>query len=350
MRYIAISLSSLVVVAQGLVSSAVNQKTATEMILPFDQWLDAVGVERQVSIQDDTNVGGGRGLVASRRMEPGEVAAFVPASATLRLEGGYHDEGDNWAGVLAVNLMHQREIGLGSPLYSYLQFGLPKQAPTTPCRWSSRDRLALQNSTFVEECLRNSVWRRQQALLHGGSNCKSFMHMIDLVCSRTLRGRDGSRQMVPLIDMANHAPEEGGGGHFSVDERGNVALIVGRRGVNKGEPVTMDYGARTVEDFLLHYGFVPDRCSSDTVLVDCGDGPLHLSWKDCEGYRGHNDDVVREFCWKQLQTFPTSVQDDLSFMKTMPNDVSEALRSALSYRISKKSLLSGLAGLHSFSL
>eukprot|EP00977_Amphora_coffeiformis_P011624 scaffold2791_cov154-Amphora_coffeaeformis.AAC.8 len=346
-------LSALAVanLTRGLIQPGRVKASVTE-ISHFENWLDVQGVERSVRIQDDTKVGGGRGLVATQRLEPGDVAAWVPVSATIRVEGGglFDDDNDNWAGVMAAKLMRETEIRQGSVYFEYLTTGLPNEAPTTPCRWTSRNRASLQNSTFVEECLRNSVWRRQQAVLHGGGrgDKKSFMRMIDLVCSRTLRGRDGSRQLVPLIDIANHAPEEAGGGHFSVDETGNVALIVGRRGVDKGQPVAMDYGGRRVEDFLLHYGFVPNRCASDSVTIDIDGKPSHLSWGNCEEYRGHKDVRVREICAEKLQSFPTSLKEDTSFLNNMPTVVSEALRAALSYRIAKKSLLSCLSGVHDY--
>jgi hypothetical protein len=325
-----------------------NNPTSTETGV-FERWLGSHGVERSVLIQDDSHVGGGRGLIASRRLEPGEVAALVPSTATLRLDSGLYDENDDWAGVMALNLLREQERGPESYRYEYIALGLPKEAPGTPCRWSSRHRASLQNATFVEECRQNSFWRRNQTSAHdAASHSKSFMHMIDLVCSRTLRGRDGSRQMVPLIDMANHAPSEAGGGYFSVDDQGNVALVVGRRGVDEGEAVTMDYGARTVDDFLLHYGFVPHRCDSDSVQIDVGETSVGLSWRDCQGYRGHGDAQIRTACVNELLKFPSSLEEDVRFVEAMPKGVSEAVQSALSYRIAKKSLLAGLAGVHSY--
>jgi hypothetical protein len=155
--------------------------------------------------------------------------------------------------------------------------------------------------------------------------------------------------MVPLIDMANHAPSEAGGGYFSVDDLGNVALVVGRRGVNEGEAVTMDYGARTVDDFLHHYGFVPNRCDSDSVQVNVDDEPVGLTWRDCQGYSGHGDIQVRAACINEILKFPSSLEEDVRFVEAMPEGVSEAVQSALSYRIAKKSLLTGLAGVHSYN-
>ena len=98
MGLLALCFVFVVAFAKGLVPPAGSaQKRAPAEILQFEKWLDAHGVERNVVVQDETNVGGGRGLVACRRLEPGQVAAWVPISATLRLEGGLHDENDGEA-------------------------------------------------------------------------------------------------------------------------------------------------------------------------------------------------------------------------------------------------------------
>ena len=94
--------------AQGLLLTPPGRVVATDL----ESWLDGQGVERWVRIQDDTQVGGGRGLVATQTLKPGEVAAWVPVSATIRLEAaGRYDDEDNWAGVMAAQLMHETEKG-----------------------------------------------------------------------------------------------------------------------------------------------------------------------------------------------------------------------------------------------
>uniref|UniRef100_A0A7S4DSI2 SET domain-containing protein n=1 Tax=Lotharella globosa TaxID=91324 RepID=A0A7S4DSI2_9EUKA len=104
--------------------------------------------------------------------------------------------------------------------------------------------------------------------------------------------------LVPILDVANHAPSEAGGGFFEVTSD-SVSLVVGSRGANKGEEVYLDYGERPVEDFLLHYGFVPERCPSDSISVpivasedDGRERMVHVSWKQCRSSEGHPDPKV----------------------------------------------------------
>eukprot|EP00466_Bigelowiella_natans_P015466 jgi/Bigna1/145808/aug1.104_g20516 len=94
--------------------------------------------------------------------------------------------------------------------------------------------------------------------------------MLDLVASRALRGPRGLRLLVPILDIANHAPEETGGGYFEVDmEEQEVRLRVGGRGAAEGEEVFLDYGGgKSSDDFLMFHGFVPDRCPSDSLVLD----------------------------------------------------------------------------------
>ena len=116
-------LLSVFVLGHALVPPGPTREGVATDLFQFEQWLDARGVERAVLIQDDTSVGGGRGLVASRRLEPGEVAAVVPASVTLRLGGRLHDDNDDWAGIMAAKLMHENELGESSRLFHYLNSG-----------------------------------------------------------------------------------------------------------------------------------------------------------------------------------------------------------------------------------
>lgn len=316
-----------------------QQPRTTDEAVLWD-WLQ--DVDHHVLIQDDGRAG--RGLVASRRLEPGQVVVSVPPHLTIRVEGDESaNENDDWAGVLAARLMTSR---------TYREYGLPQTPPSIPARWTLQQQLELQNATLLEEIQQVNAWRHYQADRHCASQQEQsdFLYCLDLVCSRTLRGNDGSRQLVPLLDMANHAATEQGGGQFRVLPDGTVQLLVGNRGVHPGQAITLDYGARIVDDFLLHYGFVPDRCYSDAVTVPAIDGSksdLALSWKDCQGYRGHADAAVREAARNVLVAFPTSLQDDVELLNG--EDSSNIDHATLSYRYAKKSLLSSLAGLHSWS-
>jgi Rubisco LSMT substrate-binding len=292
-------------------------------------------------VEDFAAAGGGRGLIALQSIDQGGVVVKVPLTATLRVTGGW-DENDGWAGVLAHMLLTQKELGVAATHGPYIQLGLPSEAPMTPCRWTEAELLQLQNTTFISEVQQNKIWRREQQHVHrshGEANDDdAYLTMLDLVCSRTLKGRDNSRQLVPLIDIANHAPSESGGGSFKVDHN-SVYLLAGHGGIKAGQAVTLDYGARTVEDFLLHYGFVPDRCGSDSVRI----GQHCITWMDC-AYRGHSDPRVRDACKEILNGFPTSMKEDLDLLNSMEKEA-EAFRLALHYRFAKKSLLAAAAGI-----
>jgi hypothetical protein len=328
-----------------LSASPLVSKTTLE-IDSFHQWLDDVGVERKAEVVIEKFTGGGRGLAATDRIEPGEVVIRVPRIATLRLEGGQHDSDDDWAGVLAGMLVEEQGKGADSRFAPYLSGGLPKQAPTTPCRWTPSERLQLQNATLLAELTENEDWERRQDLANqvGVPGKGGFQTMLGLVCSRTLMGRDGSRQLVPLIDIANHSPQEAGGGYFKVDSDA-VYLIAGNRGVQEGQAITMDYGARATDHFLLHYGFVPNRCASDSATVELDDTrKTSICWGDLRGRDGHPDPEVREACARLLVSYPTTLQEDVDELRSIPDEASYAYRSALLYRYAKKSLLTSASG------
>jgi len=348
-------------------------EVATNSLTEFHEWADSRDIYRAVAVQDAPQAGGGRGLVALQDLGPGEVAARVPLSALIRLSptsdvcdgNGYKsniENDDNWAGELTAKLCQQDSLGDASPFREYMHIGLPNDAPRTVCRWSSSERLALQDAALVNESFENAAWRRRQLTNYrqGQHNnkapvsSKKFLHYLDLVCSRTLKGRDGSRNLVPLIDNANHAPSEAGGGSFVVDSD-SISLLVGNRGAKAGQAVTLDYGGRRSEDYLLHYGFVPDRCPSDSIIVPLGgeneeeNDEFKLRWNDCTSFGGHSDVTVRSACSALLGSYETSLGEDVellrnvgSIAKSAQNE--DALRSVLNYRIAKKSLLSQAAG------
>lgn len=364
-------------VAARAPSSAEEDPSSSLQLDRLHSWADSVGIRRSAAVADDSSAGGGRGLVATRDLAPGEVAVRVPLSATLRVVGGTSEieEDDGWAGILASRLCRHDSLGASSPFYEYLTIGLPREAPRTVCRWTPLERLALQDDGLVNESFENAAWRRRRLVEHrrrrqlGGAiegsdgdvaatsgDGMMFLHYLDLVCSRTLKGRDGSRNLVPIIDNANHAPSEAGGGSFKLDlDNDEICLMAGHRGVKQGRPVTLDYGARRLEDYLLHYGFVPDRCPGDAIRVSLPSGGdeggegrdavvATVRWEDC-AYDGHADASVREACARVLESFDTSLGEDVGRLAAGggPGD-DEAARAALEYRIAKKSLLERATG------
>jgi len=322
-----------------LLSLSTNEQTRSNILIEspaqtsfssFHSWLDRIqGVERSVVVAERNGMGG---LIALRTIQPNEIVARVPLSATLL--SYKDDDDDNWAGDLACQLLVESQE-TDSLYREYLQV-LPKAPPSTPCRWNSWERQELQDDSFVSEIEGNMLWRRRQ-WTHSGlprSLHPQFLHFLDLVCSRTLKSRKtGHRHLVPLIDMANHSPEEIGGGHFAfVDDE--VLLRAGYRGVEKGKEVTMDYGARPLQDFLLHYGFVPDRCPSDCIHIQVNGIEETVSWRSAV-----HRIKLQQAATHKLDLFPTTIQEDAHAIPKSENH-----RLALQYRTAKKALLSQISG------
>jgi hypothetical protein len=99
--------------------------------------------------------------------------------------------------------------------------------------------------------------------------------------------------------MANHADSQSGGGaRFRVDDAGCICLVV-TRDTPAGCEVLLDYGGRSNEEWLLHYGFIPggtnehdsvalpaQQCRVGVQSDDDGEGGeggsdvVYMSWQD----------------------------------------------------------------------
>lgn len=325
----------------------------------FHKWADENKIIRAVEIRQEAGVGGGKGLVATRDLLPHEVALQVPRTLTIKTRGEAND-GD-WAGSMASQLCQlQDDVGVetsdvgfeyefaSGQSYSwkpfswkpYLEFGMPSDQPYTSSQWTESQLKELQNETFVDECRNTAQWAETQYQRFAADRSKvEFDRALALVCSRTLEAGTGARMLVPFLDNANHAVLEDGGGHFHVGS-GAITLFVGDKGVKKGEPVTLDYGPRTSDEYAVHYGFVPEKCVGDTVLIP---GHCIVSWTNSESPDGHADPAVRLLCSEMLDAYPTSLAEDEDLARSYQGGF-DAYRVALSYRISKKSLLSKAAG------
>lgn len=336
------------------------RQSVTTTLDEFHKWADENKIVRSVEIRKEVGVGGGKGLVATRDLLRHEVALQVPTSLTIKTRGEL-GAGD-WAGSMASQLcqLHddvELETGGGGfefefaagQSYSwkpfswkpYLEFGMPYDRPYTSSQWTHSQLQQLQNDTFVEECRATARWADTQYERFAAKRSReSFDRFLSLVCSRTLEAGAGARMLVPFLDNANHATQEDGGGFFHLGS-GSITLFVGDKGVKKGEPVTLDYGARTADEYAVHYGFVPENCVGDTVLIP-GLGAV-VSWNDCGRIEGHTDPEVRLQCSAMLDAYPTSLDEDQELSRTYQGGF-DAYKVALSYRISKKLLLSKAAG------
>lgn len=249
-------------------------------------------------------VDGLRGLVATEALKKGDVAVRVPLDLAY-VES--RDGPNHWAARLALRLDDDDDPYVAA---------LPT-APDVPTRWFE---WSLQNATFHEEILKTKQWRIDQGV---------DLDKLDLVCSRSL-ALNSCIAMVPFIDMANHVPTDRGGGFYELVD-GHVRIVAGTD-LDVGDAVNIDYGDRPVEDFLLHYGFVPDHNPRDTLRLPTGD---LISWR-------WRDPSLETQALNLLDAMPTSLADDLSELASA-SDARQC--TTLRYRIAKKQLLSFAAGL-----
>ena len=303
-----------------------QQPSFVKAAMNLQQHVDSEGGERFCEIGKTPF---GRGLVATEDLKPGDVALRIPLSCAL-VEPDVDNDKDSWTGRLANQLLDQK--------HSFYTCALPVP-PSTPARgdWPEQLLDEFQNSAFCKEIDAALDWRYKKWESHCGSyqERQEFLDKLDLVCSRTIR--IGKKLMlVPLLDMANHASRQQGGGFYKLDGS-NVCLVAGERGIRKGNEVTLDYGTRTNEDWLIHYGFLPDRNLAETILLPSS--KRIVSWDDV----GKADISVERECLTLLQESDTTLEEDLGLLQSNADD-DFRLSLAINYRLSRKILLSAIAG------
>jgi hypothetical protein len=304
---------------------ALTATTCSEA-LTLQRYLERQGATRSCDIGETIH---GRGLVATRDLEANEVALRIPISCAL-VEQDLG--GDNHFGRLALQLMERYKDDC-----PYAK-ALPPP-PETPARgdsWPDSILNALDDPSFEIEISETRHWRHEKWEKHSGSlsDRSTFLEALDLVCSRTVRSGN-ELMLVPLFDMANHASEAEGGG-YHVRDGNDICLVVGERGARCGSEVTLNYGDRRDEDWLLHYGFLPERNTAGSIVLP--GSQQRVSWDDLE----RADPSLRQECSKYLKQSNTSLTEDFESLQHQSLDY--RMRFALDYRISRKMLLSAVAG------
>jgi len=275
-----------------------------------------------------------------KNLDPGETAIRVPMSSVLiehdKIEG--ESIKDCWAGRLANRLLTERKS-----IYAQ-SMPLP---PASPVRgdWPDWILNEFKSEEFMKEISSAQDWRYHQWEKYSGSyeDRQPFLDALDLVCSRTMRsGTD--MMLVPFLDMANHASRPEGGGYYkrNKDDK-TISLIVGERGIPQGEEVTLDYGNRNNEDWLIHYGFLPYRNDDETIKLPSSE--RLVSWKDVRT----GDQILKQECLEYLQEEKTNLEDDLKELRDDQSIRDYRYTMALQYRVSRKILLSAVAGSQALS-
>ncbi|KAL3922785.1 MAG: hypothetical protein SGILL_002016 [Bacillariaceae sp.] len=303
----------------------------------------------------------GRGLVATKDLAPGQTILKIPLSCSIMVEKwddnkatDNHD--DAWAGQLAVKLLEE------STRPSPYADALPPP-PSTPVRgdWSISALNALDNAEFLNEIQDAKEWRNRQcedfvrgrlsgAIATTPVEPHAFLDTLDLVSSRTIRC--GNKFMlVPFLDMANHASRDQGGGYYELDMSSNgdvadhIVLKAGDRGVAQGNEICLDYGSRRNEEWLIHYGFLPDRNTAESVVLP--DSKRTITWSDVNA----SDEELQKECRNVLEGFDTSLADDIASLRQIETMAERDwdLEMSLQYRIARKTLLTAVGGVRTAS-
>ena len=233
----------------------------------------------------------GLGLLAMDAMKPGDVAVSVPRACILGAERADPSlqpliesiPSDFWAARLAIRLLAERAKGDSSHMAPHIR-SLPSTYPL-PIFWTPEAIEGLSGYPAVHHRLLKTVrfissfsaehLATASDDMFGGVNvgADAFGWAIASCSSRAfLVG--GERELVPVIDLGNHAAR-GCANCEVAAASGRVELIV-QRPVAMGEEITYTYGALGNDDMLLDYGFVPaypnlhDRCElawSDGALL-----------------------------------------------------------------------------------
>ena len=318
-----------------------------------------------------------RGLIVTKDMKPNECVLQIPMSiigvqtttTTTTLtpkEGEEQNElsgihKDSWAGRLAYQLLN-----FDNDKSCIYKQSLPKppSVPSSITRthegWSMDVLNEFQNPMFVDDIRNEQEWKYQQLQSQNirpdvdDEHSQKFLDCLDLVCSRTIRTGRHTFQLVPLLDMANHACRKEGGGYYQLTSDGTaINLYVGERRLKKGDEMTLDYGIRTNEEWMLHYGFLPSRNTEGEQIVLLNKSKrIVVTWDDV-GSRSkrHNDDdettlLLRQECYDLLhnkEIHPTTLEEDIQLRRQQQQQQDYRLQMAINYRISRKILLSAIA-------
>ena len=334
-------------------STCDSDKIVIDPSIALQKYLDRSGATRFCDIGPTKY---GRGLVARRDMQSGETVLRVSLSEVTIVEKPQSEQlpsiNDAWAGQLAQKLLErqEREKDDDDSIASKYSDALPPPPPTPPRGdWSVEALQNLDNPDTVREIEIAQEWRNKQwetfGVSHGAlGDQQRFLDALDLVSSRTIRC--GSKYMlVPFLDMANYASRDQGGGYYTLVKgpQGNeeIELKIGDRGVKAGGEVLLDYGDRKNEEWLMHYGFLPDRNSAESLVLP--DSQRTITWDDVNG----NDESLKEECSVVLDRSCTTLREDIEILNKLEmdednNDVTMEL--AVKYRIARKTLLSAVAG------
>jgi hypothetical protein len=261
--------------------------------------------------------GRGRGVVATRAIEPGETLLTIPLSLGIVDEPGGHPAACDaavlartpWVARLACRLLQESAAGAASEWAPYMAL-LPR-AVATPLRDDAALAALAPYAPLAAEAaeVRAHAAAAYAALQEdapaalAGATLPQFLDAVSVVYSRAygFRAAAGAavtgylRVMVPLADMINHGGDESpaAGALFPpgrdasnvrweiapVDENADAAAdaavggggfamsVVASAPLAEGDEALFSYNEQSNDHFLCYYGFVPTRNAHDDIVL-----------------------------------------------------------------------------------
>ena len=233
----------------------------------------------------------GLGLLATEAIKNGDVAVRVPKEcliyhpndeALLELHNSIPE--DFWAARLALLLLAERSKGEASPMKRYLDtlpasftvplFWTPKAISTL--KYPTVQQRLLSQAKFIQAFATEQLTTEREAGIFAGRHidADAFGWAVAASSSRAVRVDGHPRLLCPFIDLGNHAAPGAASCELRGTQAGGVELVA-LRDIELGEELTYDYGARSNDDFLLEYGFLPAAPNRhDDVALAWADGAV----------------------------------------------------------------------------
>lgn len=261
----------------------------------FNDWVQAVvkNEPNKIEMNVSASLGWGNGAFARENVKEREVLLKFPVSHILRNRPEEYTSENTFAGKmfkvsslyrqvesaqLALNLLHEVRLGKQSKFYSYVKC-LPKRFETLPISWNLDQILLLKETIIMVQVLMrffDMLFFYSRLFIQDKVDKEimfctfsDFLWAMCIVSTRQnplrLTNTIQVLGLIPLFDMCNHD----GGGAVSTDQSDDFQWVVtyAWKDFNKGEEVTIFYGARSTVEFFIFSGFIPLEKKTSSLSV-----------------------------------------------------------------------------------
>lgn len=321
---------------------------------------------------------GGIGLVARKRIPKGRPIVGVPLEMCVEAPPQPEDDAEPWPAALAAALLE------GARCAEYVDTLPPIGSGALLGELhSAREQLHVASALdAVKRLERHAAAVADKT----GATERDARWAVEMVKSRALRLPPERRLLVPVIDLCAHA--ENATCTWRWHAREDSVVLVTLVDVPKGAELTLNYGARPAEEWLVHYGMdvveaaggevlrdhfrlfdsLPDvarwvgkaarpdaeklaaavsahkRQGGLTLGVDASGKPCEVLWLLLDAMGVNAGDAIRRRVSEILTSYPTSVVEDAEVMGALleQGEGNTPLAAAVRLRMHKKRLLASV--------